>query len=237
MWDLIKQWVVVFLLTGVGWAVTTLVLFAMGFGHLRTIRTLLRVRRLLAPLPAGTVFHWRSGDVVVTAYDPVADEEVSLFFARVPWPTLLKWKPGTGKSKDRMRGRIDAEIAWRTALLLLVTVPAFAVCAWLTATADPMWGYALVFLVAHQTLTALSGRIFFLKFWAVAMVTTYFCLDRVNLWHPSPQVAAPMFCGFVLLSILVVGLIDRSERKDEAARRDTADRRARTRANLPGAPH
>lgn len=212
MWDLVKQWLAVALIAGAVWVAATLMMFAMGYGHIRMIRTVLRIRRSLALVPAGTVFHWRSGEIIATAYNATTDEDVSLPFARVTWPTLMKWKPGRAKSTARFRRRIAGELAWRTALLLLVTVPLFAACAWLTLTSDLMWGYVLLGLVGHQTVTALSGQIFFYKFWPLSAVTTYFFLHRVGWWHPSPQIAAPLFCAFTLLSMVMAILISRSER-------------------------
>ncbi|TXS31495.1 hypothetical protein EAO71_06515, partial [Streptomyces sp. ms191] len=83
-------------------------------------------------------------------------------------------------------------------------VPLFTACVWLTLTSDLLWGYALLVLVGHQTLTAVSGQIFFYKFWPLSVVTTYFFLHRVDWWHPSLQVAAPLFCAFTLLSMVGV---------------------------------
>ncbi|MFI8287601.1 hypothetical protein ACIGBL_00515 [Streptomyces sp. NPDC085614] len=214
MWDLIKEWLSVALIAGAGWVAVTLVMLAMGYGHLRQIRAVLRMRRSLAVVPAGSVFHWDEGGVVATLYDAGTDEDVSMPFARVTWPTLMRWKPGRAKSKARVRRRIAAELAWRTALLLLVTVPLFTACVWLTLTSDLLWGYALLVLVGHQTLTAVSGQIFFYKFWPLSVVTTYFFLHRVDWWHPSLQVAAPLFCAFTLLSMVGVSLVSRWERRE-----------------------
>ncbi|MCX5155880.1 hypothetical protein ACWGCI_35635 [Streptomyces sp. NPDC054949] len=211
--EFLKQALIALLITSAGWIGSTLLLYLMSFGHIKTLHLLLRVRRSLAHVPAGSVFHCRSGEVTVTRYDPTVDEDVTLSFVRFSWPTLLRWKPGTGKSKARFHRRLRGELFWRTALLVLVTVPLFGGVLWLTLTSDPLWGYLLVFLVAHQTLLAVISRVFFFKFWALGMVTTYLFLHKVSLWHPSPEVAAPLFCGFMLLSMGLLAVIFRQERK------------------------
>ncbi|MCB5180554.1 hypothetical protein [Streptomyces antimicrobicus] len=200
------------LLALVVWLVVQLLLFLLAHGHVTRIRTVLRARRKLALLPAGAVFHCRDGRVVMTVYDPRTDEERSAPVLHFSHPTLLRWRGGAARSRPALRGRLTAEAAWRTGLLLVVTVPLFVVVGWLTVRRDPLWAYALACLVAHQImLTALGGRLFLVKFWAVTALTGYLFLDRAQLWHPSPGVAAALYSGSWMFSMIGIAVLARRE--------------------------
>ncbi|MFI1360629.1 hypothetical protein ACH4TV_44720 [Streptomyces sp. NPDC020898] len=199
------------------WAAATALLFLIGFGHLRVIRIVLRVRRGLAHMPAGVVFHSSDGALVLTAYNAAEDREKSVPVAMFGRPSLLRWTSGAARSKAALRRRTTIEVVWRSALFTLVTVPVFAVAGWLAITVDPLWTYAVLFLVAHQVLLGVTNRMFFIKYAGVTYLTGYLLLDRVGVaWHPSPSVAAAVYFGFVMVSMLAMGWVAKSEQAEKA---------------------
>ncbi|MET9847926.1 hypothetical protein [Streptomyces ossamyceticus] len=105
---------------------------------------------------------------------------------------------------------------WRSVLFTLVTVPVFAVAGWLAITVDPLWTYVVLFLVAHQVLLTVINRLFFVKYAGVTYLTGYLVLHRVGVsWHPSPSVAAAVYFGFVMVSMLAVGWVAKSEQAEQ----------------------
>ncbi|RSS56042.1 hypothetical protein [Streptomyces sp. WAC06614] len=187
-------------------------MFLLAHGHVVRIRAVLKVRRVVGRLPAGAVFHCRDGRVVMTAYDPRTDEERSVRLLHVAHPTLLRRRRGVAKSRTALRGRLAAEAAWRTGLPLLVTVPSFVAVGWLTAYRDPLWAYVLGCLAAHQFMpAAIGGRVFLITFWSVTALTGYLFLNRAQLWHPPPGVAAALYSGSWILSMIIVAVLVRRQ--------------------------
>ncbi|MFF2524232.1 hypothetical protein [Streptomyces liangshanensis] len=210
---MIKHLLAAALITAALWAGSTAVLLLIGLGHVRTVRALIAVRRGLPRLPAGAVFHSRAGEVVMTWYNGARDTDESLLLVRFSPPTLLRWRSGRGKSKAALARRVNAELAWRAALVPLVTLPVFATTIWLALTDSWLWIYATLYLVAHYALRAVSNRIFFFKFGFLSGVTAYLFLDRAHLWHPSPTVAASLFFAMSVSAMALVAVAERTEAK------------------------
>ncbi|WP_354402460.1 hypothetical protein [Streptomyces sp. PvR018] len=210
--DLLKQFLVSTLIAGALWVAVTVLLHLMGWGSVSMVRLVHRVRRETGKLPPGSVFHCRDGWVHLTAYNPATDQEVSLPFARFGRPSLLAWQRGAGKSKAAFRRRTTLELFWRSAVLLLVSVPVVAVCTWLALSENWLWVYVLLSLVAHQITTAMTGRVLYLQYFALSSVTGYLFLQRAGMWHPSPTVAASLFFAWVLLSFGIAVFAFRDER-------------------------
>ncbi|MEW2082019.1 hypothetical protein [Streptomyces sp. NPDC005283] len=217
MVDILKQVVICALITGALWVATTVLLHLIAYGHVVGIRLAFRVRRALVRMPAGAIFHSREGCLILTAYNPAEDKEKSLPLAVVGRPSLLRWGSGAAKSKAALRRRATGEMVWRAALFALVTVPVFAAAVWLTFTASLLWAYVVLFLIAHQILLFVIGRVFIMKYWSVAWVIGYLFLHRVQLWHPSPPVAAAVYFGLTLVSMAVLAWAVKDEKPSLAA--------------------
>ncbi|QNA72015.1 hypothetical protein C8250_008965 [Streptomyces sp. So13.3] len=198
--DLLKQFLVSTLIAGTLWAAVTALLHLMSWGSVRVIRLVHRMRHEIGRMPQGSVFHCRDGRVHVTVYNAATDQEVSLPIARFGRPSLLVWQRGSGISRAAFRRRTTAELSLRSAVLLLVSVPVVAVCAWLALTESWLWVYVLLSLVAHQIAVARTGQVIYLKYFALSAVTGYLFLHRARLWHPSPTAAASMLFAYVILS-------------------------------------
>ncbi|MGN9819566.1 hypothetical protein ACTMUQ_29975 [Streptomyces sp. SD11] len=207
--DLLKHLLIAMMITAALWVVSTALLMLVGYGHVKLIRTVVTLRRVLSRIPPGAVFHCRQGQVVMAWYNGAKDTDETLQFARFSSPTLLKWKSGRGKSKAALGRRLAGELVWRTALLTLVTVPLLLASVWLAFNESWLWIYATLFLVIHQVIVGMCGRIVFFRFWVVGSVTTYLFVDRIGVWHPSPTVAASLLFGGL---VFAMGLYVSAER-------------------------
>ncbi|WP_406387275.1 hypothetical protein [Streptomyces sp. NBC_00887] len=207
--EILKHLLIAILITAALWAVSTTLLFLIGFGHVKVIRALISIRRTIPRLPAGAVFHSRDGQVTMTWYNGAQDTDENLLFARFSKPTLLTWKSGRGKSRAAVGRRVTAELTWRTALLALVTVPLFVATVWLAVNESWLWVYATLFLVAHYALRMVTNQIFFLRFGVVSYVTANLFLERARLWHPSPTIAASLLFGVVMSAMAFLVMAER----------------------------
>ncbi|NNN33275.1 hypothetical protein HLK59_23525 [Streptomyces sp. S3(2020)] len=216
MLNILKHLAISALISCVVWVAVTVLLALLAFGHLQIIRIVLRVRRGLARMPPGVVFHSRDNVLVLTAYNAAQDAEKNVPVGVFGWPSQLHWSSGAARSKATLRRKATAEAVWRAALFVLVTVPTFGMAGWLAATANPLWIYVVLFLVAHQILlTVLAGQVYIIKYAGLTYLTTYLFLHRTGLWwHPSPSLAAGLYFGFNMLSMAAVGWVGKSARAE-----------------------
>ncbi|MFJ5548438.1 hypothetical protein [Streptomyces sp. NPDC093225] len=220
MFEFLRQLVSAGVLVTAGWLAGVVLLFLIAQGHVVVIGMLARTYLYLAMLPEGAVFHSRNGRLAAIAYDPETDEDRTHELIRVGRLSFLSWRSGRARPAAFVRRRFALETAWRAGILLFVTVPVFGVVAWLTYAVDPLWAYVLVFLAAHQVLTGfVPGGGFYVKPWLVHLSIAYVFLDGADLWHPSLAVAAPVYCGFVLLGMAWMGRDLRARPGGAAGRR------------------
>jgi len=218
MLSILKHIAISALISCAVWVAVTVLLALLAFGHLQVIRIVLRVRKALARMPAGVVFHSRDKVLVLTVYNAAEDTEKNVLVGIFGWPSLLHWNSGVARSKATLRRKATAEVAWRAALFALVTVPVFCVAGWLAATANPLWIYVLLFLVAHQILlTVIAGQVYIIKYAGLTYLTFYLFLHRTGLWwQPSPSLGAGLYFGFNMLSMAAVGWAAKSQRAERA---------------------
>ncbi|WP_030208005.1 hypothetical protein [Streptomyces sp. NRRL S-87] len=219
MFEYLRQWLSAGVLVSAGWLAGAVLLFLIAQGHVVVIGMLARTYLYLYVLPEGAVFRSWNGCLAARAYDPETDEDKTYELIRVGRLSFLRWRSGRARSAASVRRRFALEAAWRAGILLFVTVPVFGVVAWLTYAVDPLWAYVLVFLVAHQVLTGfVPGGGFYLRPWLVHLFVVYVFLDGADLWHPSLAVAAPVYCGFVLLGMARTGRDVRARLRGAAER-------------------
>ncbi|MEV7617110.1 hypothetical protein [Streptomyces sp. NPDC089799] len=226
MFDHLRQLLHLALLSAGLWLGVAALMALMAYGHPSSIRRFLAVRRMLPGLPAPVVFESARGWLLATALDAGTGEEETARLIHTGRLSLLG--RGMRGPVDAMvlRRRLAAEVAWRVALLALVTLPALAAAVWLTYTVSPVWGWVVALLAGYQWMMVGTGGEPVLPAFrfVVPLLTAYLFAGRVDWWHPSPAVTAALCSTYTLVGMAAHGFFSSGERR--LAEEYLADERA-----------
>lgn len=215
MFDYFRELLYLALLSAGLWLGVAALMALMAYGHPCSIRRFLAVRRMLPGLPAPAIFESAQGWLLATALDTSTGEEETARLIHTGRVSLLN--RGLRRPVDAMvlRRRLAAEVAWRVALLVFVTLPAFAVAGWLTYTVDPLWGWVLALLAGYQWMMVGTGgmRVLPAFRFVVPLLTAFLFAERMG-WSPaSREVVAALCSTYTLVGMAAHGFFISGERR------------------------